>query len=206
MSRCSADMGRPGSFLTVGMGTGNGRPRREDPSHQEALTLAYWSSTAATHPDQLCRAARRLRQGPGCDIRQTRRRGILPSLIQTAFYGLFAGWALWWQGDRKKPFKWEDLAVPREPVLQIEAPVADQGAVRFAPVGAQRKAGAPEGTPVWSSVWLELTERFWLEMQISLDRQTQRPSGTLELRKREVTPFALLSDDVSEEQKVNGVL
>ena len=32
------------------------------------------------------------------------------SLIQTAFYGLFAGWALWWQGDRKKPFKWEDLA------------------------------------------------------------------------------------------------
>lgn len=32
------------------------------------------------------------------------------SLIQTAFYGLFAGWALWWQGDRAKPFKWEDLA------------------------------------------------------------------------------------------------
>ena len=31
------------------------------------------------------------------------------SLIQTAFYGLFAGWALWWQGDRKKPFRWEDL-------------------------------------------------------------------------------------------------
>ncbi|HZC24731.1 MAG TPA: type ISP restriction/modification enzyme, partial [Candidatus Binatia bacterium] len=32
------------------------------------------------------------------------------SLIQTAFYGLFAGWALWWQGDRKKEFRWEDLA------------------------------------------------------------------------------------------------
>jgi len=32
------------------------------------------------------------------------------SLIQTAFYGLFAGWALWWQGDRSKPFRWEDLA------------------------------------------------------------------------------------------------
>lgn len=32
------------------------------------------------------------------------------SLIQTAFYGLFAGWALWWQGDRSKPFAWEDLA------------------------------------------------------------------------------------------------
>lgn len=32
------------------------------------------------------------------------------SLIQTAFYGLFAGWALWWQGDRSKAFRWEDLA------------------------------------------------------------------------------------------------
>ena len=32
------------------------------------------------------------------------------SLIQTAFYGLFAGWALWWQGGRKRPFRWEDLA------------------------------------------------------------------------------------------------
>jgi hypothetical protein len=31
------------------------------------------------------------------------------SLIQTAFYGLFAGWCLWWQGDRKKPFAWGDL-------------------------------------------------------------------------------------------------
>jgi hypothetical protein len=31
------------------------------------------------------------------------------SLIQTAFYSLFAGWALWWQGPRKKPFRWEDL-------------------------------------------------------------------------------------------------
>ena len=32
------------------------------------------------------------------------------SLIQTAFYGLFAGWALWWQGDRTRAFRWEDLA------------------------------------------------------------------------------------------------
>ena len=32
------------------------------------------------------------------------------SLIQTAFYGLFAGWALWWQGDRQRAFRWEDLA------------------------------------------------------------------------------------------------
>ncbi|HLY22031.1 MAG TPA: type ISP restriction/modification enzyme [bacterium] len=32
------------------------------------------------------------------------------SLIQTAFYGLFAGWALWSQGKRTTPFKWEDLA------------------------------------------------------------------------------------------------
>ena len=32
------------------------------------------------------------------------------SLIQTAFYGLFAGWALWWRGDRARAFRWEDLA------------------------------------------------------------------------------------------------
>ena len=32
------------------------------------------------------------------------------SLIQTAFYGLFAGWALWWQGERDRPFRWEDVA------------------------------------------------------------------------------------------------
>ena len=32
------------------------------------------------------------------------------SLIQTAFYGLFAGWALWWQGEGDRPFRWEDLA------------------------------------------------------------------------------------------------
>lgn len=32
------------------------------------------------------------------------------SLIQTAFYGLFAAWALWWQGNRKSAFRWEDLA------------------------------------------------------------------------------------------------
>ena len=32
------------------------------------------------------------------------------SLIQTAFYGLFAGWALWWQGARNRPFRWEDMA------------------------------------------------------------------------------------------------
>src|SRR5206468_9651122 len=32
------------------------------------------------------------------------------SLIQTAFYGLFAGWALWSQSERSKPFAWEDLA------------------------------------------------------------------------------------------------
>jgi hypothetical protein len=32
------------------------------------------------------------------------------SLIQTAFYGLFAGWALWWQGNRTKAFRWEDLS------------------------------------------------------------------------------------------------
>jgi hypothetical protein len=32
------------------------------------------------------------------------------SLIQTAFYGLFAGWALWSQGKRTKEFEWEDLA------------------------------------------------------------------------------------------------
>jgi hypothetical protein len=32
------------------------------------------------------------------------------SLIQTAFYGLFAGWASWSQGKRSKRFEWEDLA------------------------------------------------------------------------------------------------
>jgi hypothetical protein len=32
------------------------------------------------------------------------------SLIQTAFYGLFAGWALWAQGERSTPFAWEHLA------------------------------------------------------------------------------------------------
>lgn len=32
------------------------------------------------------------------------------SLIQTAFYGLFAGWTLWWHGKRRKPFRWEDLS------------------------------------------------------------------------------------------------
>lgn len=31
------------------------------------------------------------------------------SLIQTAFYGLFAGWALWHEGSRTKPFGWIDL-------------------------------------------------------------------------------------------------
>jgi Type ISP C-terminal specificity domain/N-6 DNA Methylase len=35
---------------------------------------------------------------------------VRSSLIQTAFYGLFAGWALWWQGEQSKPFAWEDLA------------------------------------------------------------------------------------------------
>ncbi len=32
------------------------------------------------------------------------------SLIQTAFYGLFAGWALWWYGPHKEPFRWEHLS------------------------------------------------------------------------------------------------
>ena len=32
------------------------------------------------------------------------------SLIQTAFYGLFAGWALWWHEKRKEPFRWENLS------------------------------------------------------------------------------------------------
>lgn len=32
------------------------------------------------------------------------------SLIQTAFYGLFAGWALWVQSGRNKPFEWERLS------------------------------------------------------------------------------------------------
>lgn len=32
------------------------------------------------------------------------------SLIQTAFYGLFAGWTLWRHSREKRPFRWEDLA------------------------------------------------------------------------------------------------
>ncbi len=32
------------------------------------------------------------------------------SLIQTAFYGLFAGWTLWRQAGAERPFRWEDLA------------------------------------------------------------------------------------------------
>lgn len=32
------------------------------------------------------------------------------SLVQTAFYGLFAGWALWHQSGEKRPFRWEDLS------------------------------------------------------------------------------------------------
>lgn len=32
------------------------------------------------------------------------------SLVQTAFYGVFAAWTLWHQSDEKKPFRWEDLA------------------------------------------------------------------------------------------------
>jgi hypothetical protein len=32
------------------------------------------------------------------------------SLIQTAFYGLFAGWALWCQEQPSEPFAWENLA------------------------------------------------------------------------------------------------
>ena len=32
------------------------------------------------------------------------------SLVQTAFYGLFAGWALWHQTGEQKPFRWEDLS------------------------------------------------------------------------------------------------
>ncbi len=32
------------------------------------------------------------------------------SLIQTAFYGLFAAWTLWRHSKEKRPFRWEDLA------------------------------------------------------------------------------------------------
>ena len=32
------------------------------------------------------------------------------SLIQTIFYGLFAGWTLWLRSESKSPFRWEDLA------------------------------------------------------------------------------------------------
>ena len=32
------------------------------------------------------------------------------SLIQTAFYGLFAGWTLWRHSRSARPFRWEDLA------------------------------------------------------------------------------------------------
>ncbi|HZP06468.1 MAG TPA: type ISP restriction/modification enzyme [Terracidiphilus sp.] len=32
------------------------------------------------------------------------------SLIQTVFYGLFAGWTLWLRSESKPPFRWEDLA------------------------------------------------------------------------------------------------
>ncbi len=32
------------------------------------------------------------------------------SLVQTAFYGLFAAWCLWRQGAKSKPFRWEDLS------------------------------------------------------------------------------------------------
>lgn len=32
------------------------------------------------------------------------------SLIQTVFYGLFAGWTLWLRSKSKNPFRWEDLA------------------------------------------------------------------------------------------------
>ncbi len=32
------------------------------------------------------------------------------SLIQTSFYGLFAGWTLWWHGKQKRSFRWEDLS------------------------------------------------------------------------------------------------
>ncbi|MCC6407684.1 MAG: N-6 DNA methylase [Planctomycetes bacterium] len=31
------------------------------------------------------------------------------SLVQTAFYGLFAGWCIWRQGGKQQPFRWEDL-------------------------------------------------------------------------------------------------
>lgn len=32
------------------------------------------------------------------------------SLIQTAFYGLFAAWTLWRHSKERRPFRWEDLA------------------------------------------------------------------------------------------------
>jgi Type ISP C-terminal specificity domain/N-6 DNA Methylase len=31
------------------------------------------------------------------------------SLVQTIFYGLFAGWTIWVRSDRHRPFQWEDL-------------------------------------------------------------------------------------------------
>ena len=31
-------------------------------------------------------------------------------IIQTVFYGLFAGWTLWLRSESKSPFRWEDLA------------------------------------------------------------------------------------------------
>ncbi len=32
------------------------------------------------------------------------------SLVQTVFYGLFAGWCLWQRDGARKPFRWQDLA------------------------------------------------------------------------------------------------
>lgn len=32
------------------------------------------------------------------------------SLIQTAYYGLFAGWVLWHRAGAERPFKWEDIS------------------------------------------------------------------------------------------------
>jgi hypothetical protein len=31
------------------------------------------------------------------------------SLVQTVFYGLFAGWCLWWRGGASRPFQWREL-------------------------------------------------------------------------------------------------
>lgn len=31
------------------------------------------------------------------------------SLVQTLFYGVFAGWTLWWKGDRSRPFDWREV-------------------------------------------------------------------------------------------------